>query len=86
MGRYNLFIKPSAARELEAVDSARDRLRIVERIEALAGNPRPQGVQKLSGAEKYRIRSGDYRILYTIDDDKLAVCVVKLGHRREVYR
>jgi mRNA interferase RelE/StbE len=79
------LIKPSAAKELEAIGSERDRLRIVERIEALAGNRRPQGVQKLSGAEKYRIRSGDYRIVYSIEDGKLAVYVVKVGHRRDIY-
>ena len=85
MASYSLFLKRSAAKELEAV-AAKDRRRIVARIQALATEPRPPGVEKLSGAEKYRVRQGDYRILYTIDDGAGAVVVVKLGHRRDVYR
>jgi mRNA interferase RelE/StbE len=82
---YSLFLKRSAAKDLEAV-AAKDRRRIVERIQALATEPRPPGVEKLSGAEKYRVRQGDYRILYTIDDGANTVVVVKIGHRRDVYR
>ena len=85
MASYSLFLKRSAAKELEAV-ATKDRRRIVDRIEALAAEPRPPGVEKLSGAEKYRVRQGDYRILYTIDDDARAVVVVKIGHRGDVYR
>jgi mRNA interferase RelE/StbE len=82
---YKVRIKRSAAKELEAVPR-KDRRRLVVRIEGLAGNPRPAGVQKLSGEEKYRIRQGDYRILYEIVDEDLIVTVVRLGHRRDVYR
>lgn len=60
--------------------------RIMERIAALAENPRPVGCEKLSGQEKYRIRQGVYRIIYSIQDTQLTVWVVKVGHRREVYR
>lgn len=61
--------------------------RIVKRIEILAVEPRPFGAKKLSGEENlYRIRSGDYRIIYQIQDKILLVLVVKIGHRREVYR
>lgn len=56
------------------------------RIGALATDPRPRGAQKLSGEEKYRIRQGDVRILYAIDDQEAVVTVVKIGHRRDVYR
>jgi mRNA interferase RelE/StbE len=82
---YSVFIKPSAAKELEVVPR-KDRLRIVERIRDLAEDPRPPGCEKLSGDEKYRVRQGRYRILYTIQDEVLVVTVIKIGHRREVYR
>jgi mRNA interferase RelE/StbE len=82
---YKVRIKRSAAKELEAVP-LKDRRRLVVRIEGLAGNPRPAEVEKLSGEEKYRIRQGDYRILYEIVDEDLIVTVVRLGHRRDVYR
>ena len=85
MASYSLFLKRSAAKELEAV-AAKDRRRIVDRIQDLAIEPRPLGVEKLSGAEKYRVRQGDYRVLYTIDDATHTVVVVKIGHRRDVYR
>ena len=85
MASYSLFLKRSAAKELEAV-AAKDRRRIVERLQSLATEPRAPGVEKLSGADKYRVRQGDYRILYTIDDATSAVVVVKIGHRRDVYR
>jgi mRNA interferase RelE/StbE len=85
VARYSLFIKPSAAREIEAVPKP-DRLRIIERIHGLSSDPRPPGCENLSGDEKYRIRQGNYRILYTIDGDELVVVVVRVGHRREVYR
>ena len=64
----------------------KDRQRIVARIGALAENPRPVGSEKLSGDEKYRLRQGDYRILYEIVDAELIVTVVRIGNRREVYR
>jgi len=83
---YRLFIKPSAAKELEAVRSKRDRGRIVATVRSLAADPRPSGCQKLSGSNKYRVRKGEYRILYQIEDDRRLVTVVKIGHRRDVYR
>jgi mRNA interferase RelE/StbE len=58
----------------------------VERIGLLAEDPRPAGCEKLTSQERYRVRAGDYRIVYSIDDDVLTVRVVKVGHRREVYR
>ncbi len=85
MASYNIYIKPSAAKEIEAVPR-RDRVRIIGRIRSLATDPRPPGCEKLSGEEKYRIRQGDYRILYSMEDDALTVLVVKVGHRREAYR
>jgi mRNA interferase RelE/StbE len=85
VARYSLAIKPSAVKELEAIDRL-DRKRIVARIHALAATPRPPGCEKLSGAEKYRVRQGNYRVLYTVDDEVEEVVVVKIGHRKDVYR
>lgn len=85
MASYRVLIKRSAAKELETVPR-KDRVRIVAKIERLAGDPRPPSSEKLSGEEKYRLRQGDYRILYLIEDANLTITVVKIGHRREVYR
>ena len=86
MARYNLFIKPSAVKEIEVIGSVSERRRIVRRIQNLADDPRPPGCEKLSGEDKYRVRQGNYRIVYAIEDAKLVVHVVKVGHRRDVYR
>ena len=86
MERYELLTKPSAIKENEGIDTRRERQRIVRRISALAEDPRPPGLEKLTGREAYRVRQGPYRIVYTIDDDARAVRVVKVGHRRDVYR
>jgi mRNA interferase RelE/StbE len=84
---YRILIKKSAAKELEAVAGKKDRERITQRILALADNPRPVGVEKLSGTtEKYRIRQGDFRILYEIRDDILVVNVVRIADCKEAYR
>jgi mRNA interferase RelE/StbE len=73
-------------KEIEAVPRKKDRQRIVKRIEQLGDEPRPAGCQKLSGHDRYRIRQGQYRIVYGLEDDKLIVYVVKVGHRKDVYR
>ena len=86
MARYDVFIKPSALKELEAVDSKKDRRRIVRAIQSLAEDPRPAGCRKLSGKDKYRIRSGAYRIVYAVRDAVLVVTIVRVGHRRDVYQ
>lgn len=87
MASYKILIKKSAAKELEAVAGKKDRERITQRILGLAENPRPAGVEKLSGTtEKYRIRQGNFRILYEIQDDVLIVFIVQIGDRKEVYR
>ena len=85
MESYKVLIKKAAAKEIERIVQ-KDRVRIIEKIRALAVDPRPHGSQKLSGQEKYRIRQGDYRILYQIIDDELVVFIVKVAHRRDVYR
>jgi mRNA interferase RelE/StbE len=84
---YRLLIKPSAGKEIEALGHKKDRQRIVSRIAALAAEPRPVGCEKLAGAEgRYRIRQGQFRIVYAVDDATRTVEVVKVGHRGEVYR
>ena len=85
MASYKILIKPSAAKEIEAAPK-KDRLRLVKRIQGLSYDPRPTGCEKLSGKDKYRVRQGRYRIVYSISDVELTVVVVRVGHRREVYR
>ena len=86
MASYKVFIKRSAAKELAAIGSRKDRRRLVEKIRSLSDDPRPSGCQKLSGSDKYRIRQGAYRIVYAIQDDRLIVMVVRIAHRQDVYR
>jgi len=83
---YRIEVKRSAAKEIRAITRKQDRERVVERIAALAEDPRPPGCTKLSGREAYRVRQGEYRIVYTVEDEALVVEVVKVGHRRDVYR
>ncbi len=85
MGEYKIFFKESVEKDLRSI-SKEDLKKILSRIEALAKEPRPQGHEKLSGQEKYRIRQGMYRIIYSIQDTELTVWVVKVGHRKDVYR
>jgi len=85
MARYELRFRKSVGKDLGPIPK-RDVQRIIESIQALADDPRPPQSRKLSGAEKYRLRCGVYRVLYEIQDDVLVVCIVKVGHRKEVYR
>ncbi|CAN5769115.1 MAG: hypothetical protein USCGTAYLOR_02852 [Chromatiales bacterium USCg_Taylor] len=87
MAEYRLRIKPSATKEIDAIGSKRDRRRIIARIAALSEEPCPLGSEKLAGSEsRYRVRQGNYRVVYAVDDAARVVEVVKVGHRREVYR
>ena len=87
MAAYRLLIKASAAKEIEAVGTKADRKRIVARIQALAEDPRSAGSEKLAGsANHYRVRQGQYRIVYLIDDGHHEVTIFKIGHRKDVYR
>ena len=86
MAQYRLLIKASAAKELKAIPNKKDRQRMVKRIQGLEGNPRPRGSHKLSGRERYRIRSGQYRVVYAIETDEPVIYIVKIGHRKDVYR
>ena len=86
MARYSVEIKPSAVREIEAIPQKRTRQRIVQRIRSLGENPRPPGCEKLTAQNRYRVRQGQYRIVYSVADDALVVYVVRIGHRSSVYR
>lgn len=86
MASYRVFIKRSAAKEIRALPTKKARRAVVARIRALGEEPRPPGCVKLSGADKYRVRQGIYRILYTIDDDRIVVAVVRVAHRKSAYR
>ena len=85
MAKYEIVLRKSVRKDLEPIPK-RDVQRILTDIAALANDPRPPQSCKLSGSEKYRLRCGTYRVLYEIQDAVLIVCLVKVGHRREVYR
>jgi mRNA interferase RelE/StbE len=84
---YSVVTKPPAAKSLDQIDRRADRERITSRIESLAKNPRPFGSKKLQGLQNtYRVREGDYRIVYDIDDSAETVVVLKIKNRKDVYR
>ncbi len=85
MGRYELVFRKSVAKDLRAIPNA-DVGRILNRLRALADDPSPPGCERLSGQPRYRIRPGRYRIVYEIEDARLVVLVVRVAHRRDVYR
>ena len=86
MARYSVEIKPSAVREIEAIPQKKLRQKIVRRIRSLADDPRPHECEKLTGQDRYRVRQGQYRVVYSIEDRALVVFVVKISHRSSVYR
>jgi mRNA interferase RelE/StbE len=85
MAAYKIYFKKSVEKDFKVIPK-KDLKKILERIEALAEDPRPPGCEKLSGQQRYRLRQGRYRILYSIQDNELTVWVVKVGHRRNFYR
>ncbi len=83
---YQILFAPRALRDLEAL-SVRDRERVAKRIDRLSKDPRPAGVRKLEGADDiYRLRVGDYRVLYIVEDRVITVSIIRVGHRRDIYR
>jgi len=84
MGEYRVFVRRSVAKDLECIPK-RDLKRILERIRPLVQEPRPPGHEKLAGEDRYRIRQGDYRIVYSVQDDDRSVWIVKVGRRRDIY-
>jgi mRNA interferase RelE/StbE len=85
MGKYNVIFTKSSVKELDGVPR-KDAQRILRRASKLAEDPRPMGCEKLSARPLYRIRQGDYRIVYFINDSNRIVDIIKIGHRREIYR
>ena len=85
MAEYKIFFKKSVDRDFKVIPK-KDLKIILNRIEALAEDPRPPGCEKLTEQQKYRLRQGRYRILYSIQDDELTIWVVKVGHRKDIYR
>ena len=85
MAGYRVFFRKSVEKDFSIIPK-KDVKRILNRIKALEKNPRPPGSEKLTGQERYRLRQGRYLIVYSIQDDKLAVWVVKVGHRKDIYR
>ena len=85
MASYELLFRKSVAKDLRGFPK-QDVQRILQRIRSLASDPKPPGCERLSGLERYRIRQGAYRIIYEIVDDRLIVLIVKVGHRKEIYR
>jgi len=85
MAEYKILFKKSVQKDLNAIPK-RDLKKILDRIELLAVDPRPPGCEKLTDQQRYRLRQGRYRILYSIQDDELTVWVVKVGHRKDIYR
>ena len=85
MAKYKITVKKSVAKELEGIPK-KDLQKVVKCIQSLGQEPRPQNVQKLSHKQQYRVRRGDYRIIYFIDDKDLIIDIVKIDHRRDIYR
>lgn len=85
MAGYKIFFKKSVAKDFTAIPKP-DLQRIISLIGSLAETPRPSGCEKLTGQERYRVRQGSYRVVYSIQDHELTVWVVKVAHRKDVYR
>jgi len=85
MAEYKIYFKKSVEKDFNVIPK-KDLKKILDRIEALAEDPRPPGCEKLTEQQKYRLRQGRYRILYSIQDDELTIWVVKVGHRKDIYR
>jgi mRNA interferase RelE/StbE len=87
VAEYKLLVKPSARKEIEAAGTKADRQRIIETIQSLSTDPRAEGCEKLAGyTDRYRVRQGQYRIVYLIDDKQHEVTIFKVAHRKDVYR
>ena len=85
MAEYRIYFRKSVEKDLAAIPKS-DLKKIMQRIKGLSENPRPAGSEKLTGQERYRVRQGHYRIVYSIQDRELTVWIVKVGHRKDIYR
>jgi mRNA interferase RelE/StbE len=85
MGAYRVYFRASVEKDFASIPKG-DVKKILQRIKTLSENPRPSGCEKLTGQERYRVRQGRYRIVYSIQDKELTVWVVRVGHRKDIYR
>ncbi|OGO24357.1 MAG: addiction module antitoxin [Chloroflexi bacterium RBG_16_51_9] len=85
MAGYKVYFRESVEKDFKAIPKP-DLKRILQRIDSLSAGPRPYGCEKLTGQERYRVRQGRYRIVYSIQDKELTVWIVKVAHRKDVYR
>lgn len=85
MAAYRLLLKESVQRDFDGIPK-KDLRKILSRIKMLAADPRPPGCEKLTGQDRYRMRQGRYRIVYSVEDEERTVTVVKVGHREDIYR
>ncbi|MBT3178372.1 MAG: type II toxin-antitoxin system RelE/ParE family toxin [Desulfobacula sp.] len=85
MAEYEIFFRESVYKDFRKIPK-KDLKKILSKIHNLSSNPRPPGSEKLTGQETFRIRQGNYRILYSIQDNQLTIWVVKVGHRKDIYR
>lgn len=85
MAAYKIYFRKSVQKDFSAIPK-KDLKRIISRVEGLGENPRPVGCEKLTGQERYRLRQGRYRIVYSVQDDELTVWIVRVGHRKDIYR
>jgi mRNA interferase RelE/StbE len=85
MAAYSVFFKESVQKDLDGIPK-KDLRKVLTRIKSLANDPRPSGCEKLTGQDRYRLRQGRYRIVYAIQDEERSVSVVKVGHRKDIYR
>ena len=85
MAEYEIFFRESVYKDFQKIPK-KDLKKILSKIHNLSSNPRPPGSEKLTGQETFRIRQGNYRILYSIQDNQLTIWVVKVGHRKDIYR
>jgi mRNA interferase RelE/StbE len=85
MAEYKVYFRESVEKDFRAIPK-KDIIKILHRIESLSSDPRPQGVEKLTGQDRYRLRQGNYRIVYSVQDKELTVWIVRIRHRKDVYR
>jgi mRNA interferase RelE/StbE len=85
MAQYKVFFRKSVEKDFKGIPK-KTLLKILEKIQKLQDDPRPIGSEKLTGQERYRVRQGTYRVTYSIQDKQLTVWVVKVGHRKGIYR
>jgi mRNA interferase RelE/StbE len=84
MGEYEVYFRQSVEKDFKGIPK-KDIKNILQRIKLLGKEPRPPGCDKLTGQERYRIRQGKYRIIYSIQDNELTIWIVRVGHRKDVY-